>query len=364
MQVLEFPLRTGRAVVFLQQGLQVAQERRAAADDHLQQQRLAFLERHAAIAAHRLVAPARRHADVVHRVSGLVQRAEQTGERVCGIVARGEPQVADHALGEWMLALVEPSLVEGKSDRLHDLDHEAALFRGAKAAGDRQQRLLLLLFERFADHARQAARQGLEDRVDVRGAHAGAEFIDQRVVGREVQRLAKQRCLVAHQQQHLLEVRREQRIVVVAARGQPLALGDRRGARQPRDQRHGRGNGVIALAAHLAQVRDLPVLEPAQIRLRTIEQPRDLGRGQQRVVLGLERRDLFTTQFRAAARHHDRRVPAQQRQCATEGMQPAPFLLELLVRGRGHSLLGVLGGRRNSTSPKLPGGVPVRYLSL
>ena len=82
VEVVELPLRPAHAVVLLQERQQEAQERRAAADDHLEQQRLAFLQRHAAIAPHRLVAPARGHAQVVHRVAGLVQRAEQSRERI------------------------------------------------------------------------------------------------------------------------------------------------------------------------------------------------------------------------------------------------------------------------------------------
>ena len=79
------------------------------------QQRLALLERHAAVAPDRLVAPVLRQAEVVHRVPGLVQRAEQAREHVIGIEARGDADVARAALGEGMLALIEAAAVERES---------------------------------------------------------------------------------------------------------------------------------------------------------------------------------------------------------------------------------------------------------
>ena len=96
----------------------------------------------------------------------------------------------------------------------------------------------------------------------------------------------------------------------------------------------GRRDGVVALAAHLAQVGELPVLESLGVGLRAIQQARDARRGQQRVVLGLERGQLLAAHVGAAARHHHRGVPAQQRERATEGVQALELLLELLV-GRG-----------------------------
>ena len=55
--------------------LQELQERPTAADDHLQQQRLALLQRHAAVAANRLIRKLRRQPQIVHRMAGFVQRA-------------------------------------------------------------------------------------------------------------------------------------------------------------------------------------------------------------------------------------------------------------------------------------------------
>ena len=50
------------------------------------------------------------------------------------------------------------------------------------------------------------------------------------------------------------------------------------------------------------------------------------------MVFGFERRELLAAYVGTAARHHHRRVPPQQGQRATERMQAAKLLLELLVR--------------------------------
>ncbi len=96
---------------------------------------------------------------------------------------------------------------------------------------------------------------------------------------------------------------------------------------------HGRGDRVVALPAHLAQVRDLPVGEDLDIGLRPVQQTGDARRGEQSVVLGLERGELFAANVRATTRHHHRGIPSQQRKGAAKGMESLELLLELLVRG-------------------------------
>ena len=79
-----------------------------------------------------------------------------------------------HAFGEGMLALVEAAAIEGKADRLHDLDGERPLLAGGELAGERQQGLLLLQRDHLADQRGQAARQRLEHRIDLGGGDARA----------------------------------------------------------------------------------------------------------------------------------------------------------------------------------------------
>lgn len=91
---------------------------------------------------------------------------------------------------------------------------------------------------------------------------------------------------------------------------------------------------MVALPAHLPQVPELPLVEPRGVRLCTIEQATDPGCREEGVMLGLERRQLLAADVGAALGHHHRRVPAQQRERATERVEALPFLLELLI-GRG-----------------------------
>ena len=198
-------------------------------------------------------------AHVVHGVAGLVQRAQQSGERLGGIEARGDAHVAGHALGERMFALIETAAIERKPDRLHDLHGERALLAGAELADDGQHGMLLLAREHFADQAGQPPRQRLEHRIDLARGEAGAELIDERVVRREIARLAQQLRLVAHQVDDLFEMRREVFELAGLARVQPFRLGLGGGLGEARHQRDRRRDGEVALPAHLAQVRDLPV---------------------------------------------------------------------------------------------------------
>jgi hypothetical protein len=151
----------------------------------------------------------------------------------------------------------------------------------------------------------------------------------------------------------LFQVRREVLELAGLARLQPFHLGLRRRLGQARNQRHRCGDGEIALATHLAQVGDLPVLESAGTGLRTVEQPGDFRCRDQCVVFGLERGELFTANIGAAARHHHRGIPAKDGHGSPEGMQAFPFLLELLVGGLGHDEK-LDGGRVADSLPATP----------
>ena len=176
----------------------------------------------------------------------------------------------------------------------------------------------------------------LENRVDIRGRDTRRKRIDQGVVGREPAGLTEQRRLVAHQMHDLFEVRREQFEVIGLARLDPEDLGARGRLRQARDQRRRRRDGVVALPAHLAQIRERPILELRGPGLGALQQTRHLRRREQGVVFGLERRQLLAAHIGAAARHHHRRVPTQQRQRAAKRMQSTKFLFQLFVGSECH----------------------------
>lgn len=89
---------------------------------------------------------------------------------------------------------------------------------------------------------------------------------------------------------------------------------------------------MIALATHLAKIRDLPIDEPLAVRLGAVEKSGDARRRQQRMVLSLERRELFASDVCTATRHHDRGIPSEERKRSTEGMKSFELLFELLIR--------------------------------
>ena len=207
-----------------QQRLNVVHERSTATDHHLDEERLALLERHAAVAANRLIAPLLRQTQVIHGVPGLVQCAQESGEHVVGIETRGDPDVAGTAFGKGVLALVEPSAIEREADGLHHLDHQCALLAGRKLARQRQQSATLLDRDRLAGQAGQATRERLEHGVDVGGHEPGAELVHECIVRRQVQGLAEERGLVAHQMHDFFEVGREAVELALRACLEPATL--------------------------------------------------------------------------------------------------------------------------------------------
>ena len=278
-------------------------------------------------------------------MTGLVQRAQEAGEQVIGRKAGSDADVARHPFGEGLLALIEAAAVEREADRLHHFDGERPLLARGELAAERQQHAALLRDDGLADKRRQPTRKSLEHRIDVRGSDPRGEGIHQRIVGGEIERLPEERRLVAHQMHHLLEVRREQLELPLGTCLEPVRLGAGGGLGQAGNQADRRRDGMVALPAHLPKIRDLPVGESLGVGLRPIEQPRDARRSEQRVVLGLERGKLLAANVGTAPRHHHRRIPAQQRQRSTEGVEALELLLELFVRRGGHGPSEAAQGR-------------------
>ncbi len=88
---------------------------------------------------------------------------------------------------------------------------------------------------------------------------------------------------------------------------------------------------MVTLTTHFAKIGHLPIDQTLAVRLGAIEEARDARGGQQRVVLGLERRELFTSDVCTATRHHDRGIPTQERKRSPEGMKAFELLFELLI---------------------------------
>jgi hypothetical protein len=265
-------------------------------------------------------------------MAGLMQYAHEPGERIGVAEARGDADVTGQAAGEGMLAFIEAAAVEGKPHRLHHFQRELALLGGRELAGDLHRGTPRLQLDGFVDQPGQTPADGREDGIDLLAAQPGAEFVGECVVRVEVERLAQQAGLVAHQVDDFFQVRREQREIAFLARFAPFHFGARRGFGQPRNDAFRGGDRMVALTPHLAQIRGLPILERPHIGIGAIQEPGDARRDQQRVSFGFQRRQLFATQVGTAARHHHGRIPTQNARGAPKGMQATKFLLELLVR--------------------------------
>ncbi len=107
-----------------------------------------------------------------------------------------------------------------------------------------------------------------------------------------------------------LKMRREDVEPPLLTGFEPVSFSSGSGLGEAGYQGHRSRDRVVALATHLAKVRDLPILKPLRVGLCAVEQTRDSRRRKQSVVLGLERSELFSANVRASARHHHRCIPA------------------------------------------------------
>ena len=89
---------------------------------------------------------------------------------------------------------------------------------------------------------------------------------------------------------------------------------------------------MVTLTTHFAKIGHLPIDQALAVRLGAIEKARDSRGGEQCVMLGFERRELFASDVGTATRHHHRGIPSQERKCSAEGMKPFELLFELLIR--------------------------------
>ena len=121
VEALEVRRREGGVVAerLLELARQKAHERRRTAGLHLDEQRLALVDGHAALVAHRLAAPAQRQPGLVEGVTGLVQHAHQGRDELVLAVAGGDADVVGGAAAERVRALVEPAGVEVEAQPGH-----------------------------------------------------------------------------------------------------------------------------------------------------------------------------------------------------------------------------------------------------
>src|SRR5690606_42035539 len=155
-------------------------ERPAAADLHLDDQRLALVQRHAAVFADRLVAPGRRQALLVERMSRLVQDPHEAGGETGLVPARGDARIVRNPAREGMQTDVEPAPLEIEAEGAHQSFRERVLNRSGEMPfrwhGSAPRRLAL---DRLLDQRGQEGRELAENAVDLLGAAAGIILVEQ-----------------------------------------------------------------------------------------------------------------------------------------------------------------------------------------
>src|SRR5512138_55328 len=235
-----------------------------------------------------------------------------------------------------MLALVQTTAIERESDRFHDRDCQLALLGRRNSPRQLDGRTRCLEVDDFLYESLQAPSERREDAVDLFRRQARTELIDQRVIGTQLERLTEQRGFIAREVDDLFEVRGEQTEVALLLRLEPTHLRARGRLGEARDEILRRRHRVLAGAAHLAQVRELPIFETLRVCFGTIEQARHARRAHERMAFRFERRKLLATKIRPPARHHHRGIPPQHGSRGSKRMQTSEFLFELLVWGQRH----------------------------
>jgi hypothetical protein len=174
---------------------------------HLDEERLALVQGHAARLPHRLAAPVLGTALLVEGMPGLVQDAHEGADEIALVVAGGDPHVARGSAAERVQAHVEAPAAEVEARRPHQGLADAALDLGRERAVERpHRRQTLLMVPRRLDHLGQARAQVREDRVDPGLAQAGIVAVEEGVVGRKSQRLPLGGADLPLQREHLGEM--------------------------------------------------------------------------------------------------------------------------------------------------------------
>ena len=313
LQAVEVLGREGGAVAAElrpHQGREEREERAAAAGLHLDDERLALVQAHAAGLADGLVAPCGRAALLVERMAGLVQHAHQRPPEIGLVVTGGDPYVVRGAAAERVQADIEAPAAEVEPERLHQRQPDPLLRVHRERTVQRQRRGLarLPLPGRRHQPGQPGAQLG-EERVDGRAAHAGIVLVEQRVVSSEPERRPLDRPDLALEPQHLGQVRQQQAEIRLRAGFAPDHLGLRGRARTRLDEvaRHRSRVGVDA--AHLGEVFRLPRIEP--LLAGGGERVGGLGRGQDLVGEAAQGRELVGAAVGGAVRHQGLGIPAE-----------------------------------------------------
>jgi hypothetical protein len=257
--------------------------------------------------------PRERRVDLVlvDPVAELVEAREDAVDAVL-VEARRQPDVQGRHRGrERVHRLVEPPRGAVHPPPLEDGEREAAL--RVRREGPAQTGIVDRCgLADGVEHRDERGLQLLEDRLDLRGLHPRLVVVEDDVV-RIVLRAEAPDVLPA-QLEAPLEVRQENREVLLLARLEPGAVAERAGAREIRSElrRHARRLVVVPLRhadeARLERVVAVLLLESAQL----LEQLAELRRHLELVRDPVERRALLGTRCRAARRHLRLLVPREE----------------------------------------------------
>ena len=245
---------------------------------------------------------------------------------------------------ERVQARVEPPALEIEAERPHQRFADRALRRHREGAGDRRRRAVArLALAGGADEVRQLGPQGIEHRVDAGAAQAGVVLVEERVVGREAERLALGAADLAGEAQHVLQVGLQDREVARGAGLAPGHLGGR-GRLGLRFDEVARDRGSVGMgAAHLAQVRRLPGVERSRAGFGLGQEVGGGGSHQQLVRQAAQGGELLGAARRGARRHQGLGVPAEDAGGVPEGAEAGEEAFERGVGRHGADPVVVVG---------------------
>ena len=297
-EVLRLPGRAFAAHDLLGQRGHEGHELAAPAGLHLDQQRLAFVQGHAARLADRLAAPVLGQAALVLGVAAFVQHAHHGREEVFLVVARGDAAVLWRAAAEGVQGDIQPPAAEIEADGLDQLAGQRLLSGLRKGAGKGQRvRIGGLAFQHLLKEPGQESGQILEHGVDALCPVARIELVEQGVIGREAEGLTLDPGDLALNGEKLGQIGFHRREVGCRAGPAPGHLAAPCGPTLGFHQIGGHGVGMQPAALHLPQVGLLPGVQSLAVLLCLGEPVREARVGDHLVAREAERGQLLAAGF-------------------------------------------------------------------
>ena len=228
---------------------------------HLKAQTLALVQTHRACLPHRLAEPRAWQVLLVAAVSCFVHGAHQAAEEIVCTEPCGHAHVFGHTAAKRMCAHVQTPGFKVEAQAPHHGFTQAALRRHRKRPDRFNERFARLFGRDTLNEPGQPLANFTKHMVQLRGGHAGLELVEQGVVARHPGLVGQQlRCLPG-ERQDLAKVAHKTRPVVGRALLAPSVFATRRGQLQLGHQGFGQGIAGAPLAADLAQVGTLKLVQ-------------------------------------------------------------------------------------------------------